>query len=69
MLHQRVQVQTTHLNDKYEAFTTEYKELCRLVMEMRSYMSGSCGPFNWSHGPDDEKPHPPLPPLLALLLF
>jgi hypothetical protein len=53
MLDQRVQVQTAHLNDKYEALTIEYKKLCRLIMVMRSHMGGSCGPFNWSHDPSD----------------
>ena len=38
MVDQRVQDQTTHLNDKYERFTTDYEELCQFVMEM----SGSC---------------------------
>jgi len=35
----------THFNDKYEQLTTDYKELCWLVMEMRSQMGSSCAPL------------------------
>jgi hypothetical protein len=35
-LDQRVQAQMTHLNEKYELLTTDYEELRRSVMMMRS---------------------------------
>ena len=65
MLDHRVQDQTTHFNDKY-GLTTNYEELHRLVMKIRSQMGGSHGPLNWPHGPRDYQPPPsPLvPPLL-----
>jgi hypothetical protein len=36
MLDQQVQAQMTHLNEKYERLTTNYEELRRLLVEMRS---------------------------------
>jgi hypothetical protein len=68
MLDQRVQDQMIHLNEKYECLTTEYDELHRVVMVMRSHMSGPCVCPYWSHGPSDDQPPPP-PPLSALPLF
>jgi hypothetical protein len=44
MLDQRVYDQTTLLNEKYKRLTTDYKELCRVVMEMRSHMGDLCAP-------------------------
>ena len=35
MLDQRVQAQTTHLNDKCERIIIDYEELRQLIMEMR----------------------------------
>jgi hypothetical protein len=39
MLDQQVHDQTTHLNKKYKRLTSDYQELCQVVMEMRSNMS------------------------------
>jgi len=36
MLDQQVQAQMTHLNEKYKRLTTDYEELRRLLVEMRS---------------------------------
>jgi nitrate/nitrite-specific signal transduction histidine kinase len=44
MLDQRVQDRTTHLNEKYERLTVDYKKLRRVVMEIRSQISGTCAP-------------------------
>jgi hypothetical protein len=63
MLDQQVQDQITHLNDKYEQLTTDYEELRRLVMEMRSHMGGLCAPPNWPPGLSDDQPPPPTPSL------
>jgi len=54
MLDQQVQDQTTHLNDKYAQLIVDYEELCRLVMEMRSRMGGSCAPSNWLYSPNND---------------
>jgi hypothetical protein len=54
MLEQWVQGQTTHLNEKYKCFTSDYKELCRMVMEMRSQMGRTCAPPNWLYGSGDD---------------
>jgi hypothetical protein len=51
ILDQRVQDQTIHLNEKYKRFTADYEELCRVVMEIRSRMSGLCALPSWPHGP------------------
>jgi len=48
ILDQWIQDQIVHLNAKYERLSADYEELCRLVMKMRSQMSGSCAPFNWA---------------------
>jgi hypothetical protein len=61
MLDQRVQDQMTDLNEKYERLTTKYDELHRVVMVMRSHMSGPYVCPYWPHGPSDDQP-PPLPP-------
>ena len=63
MLDQQVQDQITHLNDKYKRLTTDYEELRRLVMEMRSQMGGLCAPYNWVPGLGDDQPPPPTSPL------
>jgi len=42
MLDQRVQDRTTHLNEKYERLTADYKELRRVVMKIRSQISSTC---------------------------
>jgi hypothetical protein len=44
MLDQRVQDQTTHLNEKYERLTVDYEELHRMVMKIRSQISSTCVP-------------------------
>ena len=46
LLDQGVQERTTdHLNEKYERFFTDYEKLCRVVMKMRSKMSGHVYPL------------------------
>jgi len=57
----------THLNEKYERLATDYEELRRLVMMMRSQMGGACAPSNWPHGLGDNQPPHPLPPQAPLL--
>ena len=64
MLYQRVQARTIHLNEKYKRLTADYEELCRLIMEMRSRMGGTCAPLNWPHGRSDDQPPPPSTPPL-----
>jgi len=39
ILDQQVHDQMTHLNKKYKRLTSDYQELCQVVMEMRSNMS------------------------------
>jgi hypothetical protein len=66
MLNQLVQdMRRPILMIKYEGLIADYEELCRLVMEMRSRICGSCAPSNWPHGLDDDQPYPPplAPPL------
>ena len=45
LLDQGVQERTTHLNEKYERFFMDYEKLCRVVMKMRSKMSGHVYPL------------------------
>jgi hypothetical protein len=64
LLDQGVQERTTHLNEKYERFFMDYEKLCRVVMKMRSKMSGTCAPSYWPHGhANDQTPPPPAQPL------
>jgi hypothetical protein len=44
----------THLNKKYEPLTADYKELRRVVIKMRSHMSGLYAPPYWPDGPCDD---------------
>jgi len=39
-----LQEHTAHLTEKYEQLSVNYEELCRLVMDMRSQMGGTCAP-------------------------
>ena len=52
MLNQRVQAQTTHLNEKYERLTADYEEFHQLIMKMRSHVGGTYAPPNCPHGPN-----------------
>jgi len=45
MLDQRVQHQTSHLNEKYEWFIVDYEEFHQVVMDMRSHMCDPCAPL------------------------
>jgi hypothetical protein len=63
MLNQRLQDQTTYLNEKYERLTTVYEELCQMAMEIRSHMGDPCVPPYWLHGPRDDQPPPHVSPL------
>jgi len=40
-----LQEHTTHLTEKYERISADYEELCQVVMDTRSQMSGTCVPF------------------------
>ena len=44
LLDQRVQEYIAHLNEKYERLYVDYKELRRMVMNIRSHMNGTCTP-------------------------
>jgi hypothetical protein len=46
ILDQRVQAWTTHLNEKCKRLTADYEELCRLIIEMRSQIGGTCATLN-----------------------
>jgi hypothetical protein len=63
-LDQRVQKYTAHLNENYELFSVNYEELCQMVMDTRSQMSGTCVPFYWPHSSGNDQPLPSLVPLL-----
>jgi hypothetical protein len=63
LLDQGVQEHTTHLNEKYKQFSTDYEELYRMVMDMKSQVGGTCVPSYWPHSPGDYQP-PPLAPLI-----
>ena len=42
----------------------DYKELRRMVIDMKSQISGTCPPSHWPLGPeDDQPPSPPMPPI------
>jgi hypothetical protein len=56
ILDQQVQAWMTHLAADYERLNAETGELCRLVMEMRSYMGGTCVPSYSPHGPGEDLP-------------
>jgi hypothetical protein len=43
------------------------KELCQIVMNMRSQMGGTNAPPYWPYGPGNDQPPPPLPPLTPFL--
>ena len=62
-----MQEYTTHLNEKYKRLSTEYEELHRMVMDIRSQMGGTCAPPFWPYGLGNDQPPPPPP--LALPLF
>jgi hypothetical protein len=64
MLDQRVQTQTTHLNERYERLIADYEELRQLIMKMRSQMDGTYASPNWPHAFVNDQPHhPPTLPL------
>jgi hypothetical protein len=54
LLDQGVQERTTHLNEKYERLSTDYEELRRMVMDIRSHMSGTYTPPYWPHNPGND---------------
>jgi hypothetical protein len=61
ILDQRVQAWTTFLAANYEQLRAEITELCLLVIEIRSWISGTCAPFYAPQG-SSEDPLPPLSP-------
>jgi hypothetical protein len=44
LLDQGVQERTTYLNEKYEWLSADYEELRRMVIDIRSQMSGTYTP-------------------------
>jgi len=44
LLDQGVQEHMLHLNEKYKGLSVDYKELRRMVMDMRSQMGVTCAP-------------------------
>jgi hypothetical protein len=61
LLDQEVYERITHLNEKYERLSTNYEELCWVVMEMISQIGDICEPPYWPHDPRDGHPPPPPP--------
>jgi hypothetical protein len=53
------------LKQQYRQLSVNYKQLCQLVMDMRSQMSSTCAPLFKLYGPgnDQSPPPPPAPPL------
>lgn len=66
LLDQEVKEYLVHLNEKHEQLSVNFKELCQIVMDMRSQISGTCAPSYWPHVSRDDQPppSPPVPPLL-----
>ena len=62
LLQQGVQERMIHLNKKYELLSTEYEELCRMVIDIISQMGGTYAPSFWPNGLENYQPSsPPLP--------
>jgi hypothetical protein len=60
-----LQEHTADVNEKYERLSTDYEELRRMVMDMRSQMGGICALPFWPYGSRNDQPPPlPAPPLL-----
>jgi len=59
-----LQQHITHLIEKYEQLSVDYKQLYQIVMNMRSHISGTYVPPFWPYGTDNDQPPPP-PPLPA----
>jgi hypothetical protein len=54
------------LKQQYEQLSTNYDQLCQMVMEIRSRMADdTCAAPFWSYGPGNNQPPPPplAPPL------
>jgi len=54
-------LQTTKLRVDIVELHAEMVELCWMLMEMRSHMSGPYAPPYWPHNPDNDLPPTPLP--------
>jgi hypothetical protein len=51
------------LKQQYQQLSTNYDELCQIVMEMRSKMGDdTCAAPFWPYGPGNNQPPPPPPP-------
>ncbi|KAL9391363.1 hypothetical protein Peur_015283 [Populus x canadensis] len=51
------------LKQQYQQLSTNYDELCQIVMEMRSKMGDdTCAASFWPYGPGNNQPPPPPPP-------
>ena len=50
----------------YKRLSTDYEELRRMIMDMRSQIGATCAPPFWPYGPRNDQP-PPLSPLAPLL--
>ena len=59
-----LQQHTTHLIEEYEQFYADY-ELCRMAMDIRSQMGGTCSPPFLPYGPGNDQP-PPTPPIFLV---
>ena len=58
------------LKQQYERLSTDYDQLCQMVMEIRSRMGDdTCAALFWSYGPGINQPPPPHPPAPAPPLF
>jgi hypothetical protein len=52
------------LKQQYQQLSTNYDELCQIVMEMRSKMGDdTCAIPFWPYGPENNQSPPPAPPL------
>ena len=52
----------THLTKKYELLSTNYEQLCQMVMKNTLEMDDTCAPPFWLFGPRNDQPPPPPPP-------
>jgi len=55
-----------HLTEKYEQLSANYEQLCRMVIDIKSQMGGTCVPFFWPYGPGNNQSSPSPPPTLPL---
>jgi len=52
------------LKQQYQQLSADYEQLCQIIMDMKSQMSGTCAPLFLPYGPRNKQPPPPpAPPL------